>query len=597
MTHSKFVHSNPKNLHGDSSRRSILATLLGLGISSTTFARALFAQMKPSRVVTSKMIRQAEWIAGVQFSDDDRNMMLEQINRATMGFEKLRAVSVNNDVPPALMFHVENFSKPAPLPPRQKIPLAPAQTNIHKIERPASDEKLAFLPIKKLAELVAARRLSSVELTTLYLERLHRFDPVLKCVITYLDEDALRQARQADREIASGHYRGPLHGIPWGAKDLFALPGYPTTWGAEPYRDQILDQKSAVIERLEDAGAILIAKLTLGALAMGDVWFGGKTRNPWKLDQGSSGSSAGSAAVTAAGLAGFTIGTETLGSIVSPCSRCGVSGLRPTFGRVSRHGAMTLCWSMDKIGPITRSVDDCGLVFSALHGRDPRDPTTVEKPFEWPSQTNWSSIRVGYVDALFDESRIIGVTDPEQRKLEKESLAFDLRTLESLKTMSREMGFELRPISLPDEYPLESVWTILRAEAAASFDEVTRSGSDDQLVRQDSEAWPTVFRVGQLTSAVDYIRANRIRTMIMKKMEEMMLSVDVYLAPSFGSNLTITNITGHPAVVVPNGFRTIDGTPTSITFTGRLFGESTTLALAYAYQQRTDFHQQYPLVE
>lgn len=590
-------HSNQKCLHGDSSRRSILATLLSLGISSTTFARALFSQMKPSEPVTAKMINQAEWIAGLQFTNDDRNKMLEQINRATMGFEKLRTVSINNDVPPALMFHVENFSKPAPCSPRQKGTAAPTHTNTRKVVRPKSDEKLAFFSIKKLAELLATRQLSSVELTTLYLERLHRFDPVLKCVITYLDEDALSQARQADREIASGRYRGLLHGIPWGAKDLFALPGHPTTWGAEPYRNQILDQKSAVIERLEDAGAVLIAKLTLGALAMGDVWFGGKTRNPWNPEQGSSGSSAGSASVTAAGLAGFTIGTETLGSIVSPCSRCGVSGLRPTFGRISRHGTMTLCWSMDKIGPIARSAEDCGLVFSALHGIDSRDPTTVEKPFDWPSQINWPSIRVGYVEALFNESRMVGVTDPEQRKIAKESLAFDLLTLQTLKKMSREMGFELRPIRLPDEYPLESVWTILRAEAAASFDDVTRSGSDDQLVRQDPEAWPTIFRVGQLTSAVDYIRANRIRTMIMKKMEEVMLSVDAYLAPSFGPNLMITNITGHPALVVPNGFRKVDGTPTSITFTGKLFGEATILALAHAYQQRTGFHQQHPLVE
>ena len=258
---------------------------------------------------------------------------------------------------------------------------------------------------------------------------------------------------------------------------------------------------------------------------------------------------------------------------------------------------MTLSWSMDKIGPIARSVEDCGLVFSVLHGPDRRDPATLAKSFHWPGQVNWPSIRVGYVEALFDDSRITDAEDPEQRKQAEESLISDLRTLETLNQMSLEMGFKLKPINLPNEYPLESVWTILAAESAASFDELTRSGSDDQLVRQDPKSWPTIFRVGQLTSAVDYIRANRIRTLIMKKMEELMLSVDVYLAPSFGPNLAITNITGHPAIVVPNGFRKVDGTPTSITFTGKLFGESITLALAQAYQERTDFHQQRPLVK
>ena len=585
----------PENL----SRRRVLETLAGLGVGSSVFARAVAAQAENGPRVTTEMIRQAEWIAGLEFSDDDREKMLGRLGREAEGLEKLRAVPIDNSVPPALTFHpggpkqdVESAAvRPGPAPATVGRQIGPSPA------RPASNENLAFLSLAELAELVRARRISSVELTKLYLDRLRRFDPVLKCVITVLEERALAQAAQADHEIAAGNYRGALHGIPWGAKDLLALPGYPTTWGAKPYENQVREEKAAVIERLEHAGAVLIAKLTLGALAMGDHWFGGMTRNPWKIEQGSSGSSAGSASATAAALAGFTIGTETLGSIVSPCTRCGVTGLRPTFGRVSRHGAMALAWSMDKIGPIARSAQDCALVFQALHGADSRDPTTVDRPFEWPASSDWSSIKVGYVEALFDDARLDGIDDAAEREREKEWLAFDRRTLESLHRMSREMGFELRRIRLPDNYPLAGVWKILGAEAAAAFDELTRSGGDDQLTRQSPDAWPTAFRVGQLTSAVDYIRANRIRTLIGRDMEELMSSLDAYVAPSFGPNLLLTNITGHPAVVVPNGFRAADGTPTSITFTGKLFGESTVLALAHAYQQRTDYHRRRPPME
>ena len=595
MTHLPSNSTERSGTPDGPSRRHVLATLASVGVGSTAFSRALAAQAENAPRVTTEMIRQAEWIAGLELSDDDRDKMLRGLNRGAEGLEKLRAVSIDNSVPPALTFHPAVSARGVESAARR--PARAGRQHGRQPKRPASDEDLAFLSLAELAKLVRTRQVSSVELTKLYLDRLRRFDPILKCVITLLEEPALKQAAQADREIAAGDYRGSLHGIPWGAKDLFALPGYPTTWGAKPYENQMRAEKAAVIERLEQAGAVLIAKLTLGALAMGDVWFGGMTRNPWKPEQGSSGSSAGSASATAAGLAGFTIGTETLGSIVSPCTRCGVTGLRPTFGRVSRHGAMALAWSMDKIGPIARSAEDCALVFAALHGADPRDPTTVERPFDWPASIDWSAISIGYVEALFDDARLDGVEDPEQREQERERLAFDRRTLESLHRMSREMGFQLRPIRLPDKYPLEGVWTTLGAEAAAAFDELTRSGADDQLTRQGSDAWPTMFRVGQLTSAVDYIRANRIRTMIMREMEELMSSVDAYLAPSFGPNLALTNITGHPAVVVPNGFRAGDGTPTSITVTGKLFGESTVLALAQAYQQRTDYHRRRPPIE
>ncbi len=596
MTHLPSDNLEQQRSPARPSRRGVLAALASLGVGSTAFARAVAAQAENAPGVTTEMIRQAEWIAGLELSDDDREKMLRRLNREAKGLEKLRAVSIDNSIPPALTFHPGTPTQDADSAARRSAQAVGRQGG-RPPKRPASYEDLAFLSLAELAELVRTRRVSSVELTRLYLDRLLRFDPVLKCVITLLEEPALEQAARADREIAAGNYRGPLHGIPWGAKDLFALPGYPTTWGAKPYEDRMLQKKAAVIERLEEAGAVLIAKLTLGALAMGDIWFGGKTRNPWKPGQGSSGSSAGSASATAAGLAGFTIGTETLGSIVSPCTRCGVTGLRPTFGRVSRHGAMALAWSMDKIGPIARSAEDCALVFDALHGADQRDPATVERPFEWPPSGDWASIKVGYVEALFAETRVADIEDPDDREQERESLAFDRRTLETLHRMSREMGFELRPIRLPASYPLEGVWTILGAEAAAAFDELTRSGDDDELTRQDAGAWPTWFRVGQLTSAVDYIRANRVRTMIMREMEELMSSVDVYLAPSFGPNLLLTNVTGHPAVVVPNGFHAADDTPTSITFTGKLFGESRTLALADAYQRRTDYHRRRPPIE
>jgi Asp-tRNA(Asn)/Glu-tRNA(Gln) amidotransferase A subunit family amidase len=375
--------------------------------------------------------------------------------------------------------------------------------------------------------------------------------------------------------------------VPWGAKDLFAVAGHPTTWGAEPYREQRFDRDAAVVERLDAAGAVLVAKTTLGALAWGDVWFGGRTRNPWNPVQGSSGSSAGSAAATAAGLVGFALGTETWGSIVSPSTRVGASGLRPTFGRVPRTGAMALSWTMDKVGPICRTVEDCALVFAAIHGPDGADRTVVDAPFEWDPDLDPRRLRVGFTPALFEEKRGEGEDeDAEWRGL-------DLAVLDVL----RGLGIELVPISLPDDLPVDALSFLLSAEAAAAFDELTRSGRDDLLVRQVEQAWPNVFRQARLIPAVEYIQANRVRSLLMERWGRMMADLDAYVVPSFGgSNLLATNLTGHPAVVVPDGFRA-DGTPTSITFQGRLFGEAPLLALAHAYQRATDFHQRHPDLE
>ena len=401
------------------------------------------------------------------------------------------------------------------------------------VTRPSTIEHLAFAPVTQLAELIRSRQVTSLELTEMYLARLKRFDPILHCVVTLTEDLAYRQAKRADAEIEAGQYRSPLHGIPWGAKDLFAVRGYPTTWGAEPYRGQVIDTNATVVERLEAAGAVLVAKLTLGALAYGDICFDTMTRNPWNVEEGSSGSSAGSASAVAAGLVGFALGTETLGSIVSPSTRCGVTGLRPTFGRVSRHGAMALSWSMDKAGPMARSVEDCALILSAIYGPDGRDAVVVDTPFEWKPNLKASDLRVGYVEKLFEDG-----TEADRAVLE----------------VLRAQGIDLIPMSLPDD-DLDPLVLILNVEAAAAFDDLTRSNQDDLLTWQDKEAWPNSFRTARLIPAVEYIQANRMRTLLMRKMAAVMRTVDVVVAPPFGGNtLVLTNLTGHPAVVVPNGF-------------------------------------------
>ncbi|MBI3661426.1 MAG: amidase [Acidobacteria bacterium] len=569
-------------------RREILKVLSAMGAGTAVFGRALVSLAAEKPKVTEGMIQQAEWIAGLEFNDAKRKLMVKELNETLEGYAKARAVVIDNSVPPALWFHPEPGARGG-----EKVIHAPLKVSAAGAKKPASPDDLAFATIGQLAPLLKSKQISSIELTKLYLERLKKYDPALRAVITLTEELALKQAEQADKEIFSRKYRGPLHGIPWGAKDLFAVPGYKTTWGSVPYKEQVRPEKAAVVERLERAGAVLVAKTSVGELAWGDVWFDAMTKNPWNLKQGSSGSSAGSAATTAAGLVGFAIGTETLGSIVSPCTRCGVTGLRPTFGRVSRYGAMALSWSMDKIGPIARAAEDCALVFHAIHGADPRDPSAVDRPFAWPPAQDVKKLRVGYVTALFDEDRAKNAQNEEAKAAIRETQEFDRRALDVL----RGLGIQLIPFKLPEKYPVDALRTILNAESAAAFDEVTRTGKDDTMVRQVANAWPNSFRQGQLIPAVEYIRANRIRTLVMAEMEEVMKQVDVYVAPSFGgTNLLLTNLTGHPAVVLPHGFRKNDGTPTSITFQGRLYGETDVLAVAHAYQQATDFHKKRPAV-
>ncbi len=555
----------------DLDRRSFLACFAGSALAGTALPEILWAKNEKV-AITDEDLAAAERLAGLEMSAEERELMLDDVRERLASYEALRELRIGNDVPPAFVHRpLAPDQAPAPYAYRPSATGSPAT-------RPDADDDLLALPVHKLAPLVRDRQLSSRELTQLYLDRLTEWGPELECVISLTTERALSEADRADREISRGRYRGPLHGIPWGAKDLLSAAGYPTTWGAEPYREQRIEEDATVVRRLTDAGAVLVAKLTLGALAWGDVWFGGTTRSPWNLEQGSSGSSAGSASATAGNLVGFSIGSETWGSIVSPCTRCGATGLRPTFGFVSRHGAMALSWSMDKLGPIGRSAEDCALVMEAIHGPDNKDLSVHQAPFQWNPNQGLAGLKIGVVESAFEEER----QNSEWRGI-------DLRTLEEL----RSLGAELVPISLPD-LPASAMAFILGAEAAAAFDELTLSGRDDELVRQIRNAWPNVFRHARFIPAVEYIQANRARTLLMRQMEESLKNVDLYLCPSFGQdNLLITNLTGHPAVVLPNGFLA-DGTPTSITFNGRLFGDATLLAAARAYQEGTDYHLRRP---
>lgn len=542
-------------------RRELFAAVAGLGVGGAVFQRAVVASAqeaaKKPTGVTAEMVKNAEWIAGIELTDAERTRVAATLARTLAGMKRAEAVSLGNDTLPAIQFN------PAPGLPPHAGPVGTVSAPAGEAKKPESPDDLAFAPLTTLQKLLKTKAISSVELTKLYLERLKKYDPILKCVVTFTDELALKQAEAADKEIAAGKWRGSLHGIPWGAKDLIAYPGYKTTWGAAHFKDQTLDAKATVAKKLEDAGAVMVAKTTLGALALGDQWFGGMTRNPWNPKQGSSGSSAGSASAVAAGLVGFAIGSETLGSIVSPSTRCGVTGLRPTFGRVSRTGCMALSWTMDKLGPMARSVEDCVLVFGAIHGADPADPTSVSRPFEWPGKKTVKDLRVGVFDETSDSV---------------------------LKTLDR-LGVKLVPIALPNEAYAGTISNvILDCECAAAFDDITRAGVGEE---GHGPFWANTFRSYRFVSAVDYIKANRLRTKLMQAMAKAMEEIDVYVG---GNDLVLTNLTGHPTVCLPNGFTKLGDAkvPTAITFTGKLYGETELLTLAKAYQDATGFHTERP---
>ena len=555
-------------------RRAFVNYFTGIGLGTTLLPGVLWARLQQQQEdrITKQMIKEAEALVGLEFTETEREALVRGVNANARSYAQLRTVSIPNSVPPAVQFD--------PILPGMTFSnerKTPRFTKVARVARPANLEAVAFWPVLQLAELVRTRQVSPVELTEMYLQRLKTHGPRLEAVITLTEERALAQARAADSEIRRGRYRGILHGIPWGAKDLLATKGIRTTWGAKPYENQILDEDATVVRRLDEAGAILVAKLTLGALAQGDRWYGGMTRNPWKLDQGSSGSSAGPGAATVAGLVGFSIGSETLGSIVSPSTRNGATGLRPTFGRVPRTGAMALSWSMDKLGPMCRSVEDCAAVFASIQGPDGKDPTMKDLPFNWDARQDIRELRIGYYKSAFD------ATENHPTK------SFDDAALD---VMRSKLGVSLIPIETPTKYPLNALRIILNAESAAAFDELTR-GKDDDLM-EDSSTWPRSFRQSRFIPAVEYLQANRIRTLVMEEMDKVMQQVDVFITPSFGGNvLLLTNLTGHPAVVMPNGFNT-DGTPVSISFVGKLFGEAELMAVAKAYQDATGFHLQTP---
>ena len=568
-------------------RRRFLAYFSGVGLSSTLFPGVLWTQLEAQQAqrITPAMLKAAERIAGLEFTDAQRELLLADVNLHLDHYEHLRKIALPNDVVSCLRF--------SPVLPGMKFDMARRPMRLSKtaaMQRPANLEEVAFWPGTHLAQLVKTRQVRSVELTELYLARLKQYNGQLQFAVTITDDLAIRQAKQADSEIAAGRYRGPLHGIPWGAKDLISKKGYKTTWGAVAFQNQSFDYDATIVHRMEEAGAVLVAKLTTGELAGYDTWFGGKTKNPWKPEEGSSGSSAGPASATAAGCVGFSIGTETGGSIVAPSTRCGVYGMRPSFGRVSRHGVMTLAWSLDKAGPICRSVEDCALVLNSLQGPDGTDLSATDVPFNWDAAIDIKKLRVGYLKAAFDEPRPA-----------KEEASNDAAALDTL----RGMGVNLKAIEFPD-FPIEDLMRVMEVEFSAAFDEFTRTHKDDTMVRQDKESDANLYRINRFVPAVEYIQATRVRTLLMEAMARTMSDIDVYLAPITSHhppkpdsvldlNTTLTNLTGQPTVVARDGF-TADGVPTSITFTGRVYGEAGMLALAHAYQTATNWHLKHPVL-
>jgi len=530
-------------------------------------------KMAQNMAIEKADIKAAQKILDLNFDDNEITQMLPNVNRNLRGVKELHEYPLDNSTPPALWFKPQKGNRAIAEKQEQILWGLPKDVKL-----PEDRNELAFYTVAQLSVLIRERKITSVELTQFFIERLKKHNGSLQAMITITEERAMAQARRADDLLKNGTYLGPLHGIPYGAKDLMSVPDYKTTWGAGPYKEQDRgDELATVVRKLDESGAILVAKLTLGALAMGDVWYGGTTKNPWNLEQGSSGSSAGSASTTSAGLVPFALGTETLGSIVSPATRNGVTGLRPTFGRVSRAGAMALSWSMDKIGPITRNAFDCALVFDAIRGEDNIDLTVEDHPFNYKGKADLSKLRIGYLKPYFDRNR------PNQKENDDKSLE-----------VLRSLGAELLPVEWVSDMPFSAMQAILSAEASASFDELTRSNRDTLLVRQGAGAWPNSFRSASFTSAVDYINANRARYQLVDKVNDLMENYDVIISPSFGgSQLITTNLTGHPCVVLKNGY-TENGSPTSISFIGNLFDEATILGVARAYQEATEFDEQHP---
>ena len=531
--------------------------------------------MAQDRPITKADLLSSAKILDLQFTEPEIDSLYNDVLDNVANYKAMHRLSLNNSTPLSLWHSA--ILPGMKLNKVQKPILWDAAVNI---KLPADKNELAFYSVEQLAYLIKNKKISSLELTTFFIERIKKYGDTLQCVISLQENLALAQAKQADAEIAAGKYRGQLHGIPYGLKDLFAVKDTKTTWGAAPYKDQVIQEDAFVYQKMKAAGAVLVAKFTLGALAMGDYWFGGRTKNPWNLNYGSSGSSAGSTSATVAGLVPFAIGTETWGSIVSPATTCGATGLRPTFGSISRSGAMALSYSLDKIGPITRSANDAAIVFNYLHGTDGKDGSAVDMPFNYAPKTNLKTLKIAYAKNYFDK-----IKDTNRSEFEV------------LKQFKR-MGIELIPINFPDSgvYQFNIMDIIIGAECAAQFDDMTRSGVDDALTRQTKNDWPNQFRTSRFTPAVEYINAQRHRTILMQQVNELVSQYDAIICPSRGggNQSAITNLTGHPVVCVPTGLDPKYKLPTGISFVGKLFDEATILTIAHQYQKATGWDEMHP---
>ncbi|MBC7949237.1 MAG: amidase [Chitinophagaceae bacterium] len=535
------------------------------------FSSSALPSLAQTRADSIQLIRSAARLYDLEFTESEADSLLGNVRFSANLYKGMHQTLPANSIPYPFSFN--------PLPTGNKIPTLQKKINwaLPITTMPANRNDLAFYSIPQLAYLIKNKKVTSVELTNFFIARLKKWGDTLESVITLTEELAMQQARQADVDLKRGLYRGVLHGIPYGLKDLFAVKGYKTTWGSTPYKDQVVDEDAFVYEQLRKAGAVLCAKLSLGALAYNNKWFGGETKNPWNLSQGSSGSSAGSAASVAAGLLPFAIGTETQGSIMSPSTRCGVTGLRPSFGSVSRSGAMVLCWSLDKVGPICRSAEDDAIVFHYINGDDGKDPGAVSHAFNFDPSFDIKKLRVGYAENYF---RRLNKSAPEWKVIE----------------LYTSLGVNVKPVNFPDSaiYPNNLMGIILNVEGAAAFDELTRTNRDDLIERQDRNFWPNIFRAARMVPAVEYINANRYRSQLCKSMYEFMKDFDVLIVPTFGGRqLAITNLTGHPALCMPIGFDA-SGNPQSITLLGQLYQEAPILTAAKAYQGKTDHHKKHP---